>query len=129
MGERAPEGARPTETKDGDPPKEWGLCAVESDWSNPSVDQAPGIGLEFFSADLRDIIPESTRAFVVHAPTRKMDTHQRNGSLARPKGEPGRTQHAGEHRCHPAAAFDHRQTQCEEGYGKGEPMLAAHGTS
>ena len=40
------------------------LCAVESDWSNPSVDQAPGIGLEFVSADLRDIIPESTRAFV-----------------------------------------------------------------
>ena len=39
VGERAPEGARPTETKDGDPPKEWGLCAVESDWSNPSVDQ------------------------------------------------------------------------------------------
>ena len=102
---------------------------MESDWSNPSVDQAPGIGLEFVSADLRDIIPESTRAFVVHAPTRKMDTHQRSGSLARPKGEPGRTQHAGEHRFHPAAAFDHRQTQCEGGYGKGEPMLAAHGTS
>ena len=37
---------------------------MESDWSNPSVDQAPGIGLEFVSADLRDIIPESTRAFV-----------------------------------------------------------------
>jgi len=64
VGERAPEGARPTETKDGDPPKEWGLCAVESDWSNPSVDQAPGIGLEFVSADLRVRIPERTRAFV-----------------------------------------------------------------
>ena len=36
---RAPEGARPTEAEDGDPPNNGSLCAVESDWSNPSVDQ------------------------------------------------------------------------------------------
>ena len=51
---------RPDE-KDGDPPEEWGLCAVESDWSNPSVDQRQASALSIVSADLRDIIPERTR--------------------------------------------------------------------